>query len=252
MIWDDPWLRAALAGGTRLPPLPAGGIEVFQADTIPNLEEWIALVGTRWTAAEVRARLAGAWIPCLFQGALVATCVLRPKGDLWILETLHGRKGFGAPLLRAVVPWIYSRVGPFSLGYTWELSVAGLVGAWSRGWLASAVAIQYGWSWSRAFGCGFCSKGKETKSSFVVPVVIQTEKGIAVVSDSGRQDGWGHVLAYRGEPDWAIISEGRWNSLWMRSATGPPTWSWTGEFVVVGILNQIHDSWDLEWITAEI
>jgi hypothetical protein len=233
-------------------------LEVFQAVGLkPYLDAWIALVGTRWLPHQVLERLAGAWIPCLFQGdELVATCVLRPKG-LWILETLHARKGFGTPFLRSMVVWLYKHDGPFSLGYTWELSLAGLVGAWTKGWLASANQIQYGWSWSLHTSCSFCSK--ESDPRFVVPVVIQTEKGIAIVSDSGLRDGWGTVLAYRGDPDWALIArEGRWISLWMRASRHPSGWIWTGEIVVVGVLNPIHGSYDKddkddkEWITAEI
>lgn len=234
-------MPVTLAEGQRL--------EVFQASDL-NLAAWIALVGTRWLPHQVLARLAGAWIPCLFQGdELVATCVLRPNG-LWILETLRARKGFGTPFLRSMVVWLYGYNGPFSLGYTWELSLVGLLGAWSRGWLTSAVQIQYGWSWSLT--CGFCSKGLH-EPRFIVPTVITTEKGVAVVSDSGLRDGWGHVQAYRGEPDWAqIASEARWTSLWMRASEKPPGWTWTGEWVVVGVLNQIHGSYTTKWITAEI
>ena len=261
MIWNDPWLLAALApGGTRLPPMQVvlgkeQRFEMFSPRTLqPYLEAWIALVGTRWLQKQVLERLEylkGAWIPCLFQGnELVATCVLQPK-DIWILETLHARKGFGAPLLRSLVVWLYKRVGPFSLGYTWELSPIGLLGAWSRGWLASAVAIQYGWSWSHS--CSFCSSHPEAR--FTVPVAITTANGMAIVSDSGLRDGWGHVLTYRGNPDWAMIAkEGSWASLWTRSRGSPGlNWSWTGEFVVVGILNQIYEgSPNIDWITAEI
>lgn len=244
-------MPVTLADGQRLEVFQGSDPNLLNLLNLLILQDWIALVGTRWLPEQILQRLVGAWIPCLFQGdELVATCVLRPVSGLWILETLRARKGFGTPFLRSMVVWLYKHTGPFSLGYTWELSLVGLLGAWSRGWLTSAVQIQYGWSWSPI--CGFCSKGHH-EPRFIVPTVLTTERGTAVVSDSGLQDGWGHVQAYRGEPDWTqVAEEGRWRSLWMRASETPPGWTWTGEWVVVGILNQIHGSYTTKWSTAEI
>lgn len=258
MIWDDPWAIAAMAGGTMLPPLnpplkEGQRLEVLQSTGLVRyIHEWIQLVGTQWMPHELLERLAGAWIPCLFQDStLVATCVLRPTNGMWILETLRGQKGFGTPLIRAVVSWIYSHDGPFSLGYTWELGIAGLIGAWARGWLGSAEAIHYGWSWSSS-QCGFCPSW-HPPPRFVLPTLFQSESGMAIVSDSGLRDGWGNVLTYKGNPDWhAIALEGRWKALWMHAPSGPKEWTWTGEFVVVGVINKIHGTPNIEWITAEI
>jgi len=260
MIWDDPWLLCALGpGGTRLPPLPVvlgvgQRLEVVNPDTlVPYLDMWISLVGTKWLPHEVLARLAGAWIACLFQDSeLVATCVLRPQSNLWILETLHARKGFGTPLLRSIVYWLYMRVGPFSLGYIWELSIGGYMTAWYRGWLRSANAIHYGWSFP-VHGCGFCPVSWHPRPRYILPTFFQTASGCAIVSDSGLRNGWGNVLAYRGDPDWHTIGvKVRWRSLWMHAISGPKGWKWTGEVVIIGVLNALHQSTNLAWITAEI
>jgi hypothetical protein len=204
--------------------------------------------------------MVGAWIPCLFaNGDLVATCVLRPLPDKWLLETLRAHKGYGTPLLRAVIPWLYAKGAPFTLGYTWELSAPGLCGAWLKGWLGSATSLQYGWAWSAEGECGFCpTDWMPLQPRFVLPTFFQDGAGIAIVSDSGLGDGWGNVLLYRGSPDWtAIANKGGWKKLWMRAATRPcegqsKSWNWTGEFVVVGLLNYREEAPDLEWITAEI
>lgn len=251
MIWDDPWTLVAMTPeGTRLPPprTPLAGLR-FVCEQVADLdlEIWNELVGSRWTPAELRQRLADAWIPCLFLGAdLVATCVLRPKPDMWILETLRSRKGYGTALMRAAIPWIYDFGGVFTLAYTWELSLPGLAGAWWRGWLGSATTLQYGWHWSA--DCGFCPQGwTPIGERITLPSLI----GSAVVSDSGLGDGWGYVLAYTGEPDWAAVAKkGGWRSLWMRATTAPKGWTWTGECIVVGFLNYAGQS--VDWITAEI
>jgi len=264
MIWDDPWVLLAMQGGTTIPPprTPLAG-QRFVCVQVRDLDlvAWIDLVGTRWTPEEVAARLVGAWIPCLFaDGDLVATCVLRPLPDKWILETLRARKGYGTPLLRAVIPWLYAKAGPFTLGYTWELSAPGLCGAWLKGWLGSATTIQYGWAWSA--DCSFCPTGwSPIGERLVLPTLFQSDAGLAIVSDSGLGDGWGNVLAYRGSPSWdAIAKKGGWKALWMRASRPPyrppyrdAEWIWTGEFVVVGLLNYRGESPpDIEWITAEI
>ena len=266
MIWDDPWTMVAMQkGGTLLPPpiypLPPGLKVRFIQGLDLNLEQWIDLVGTRWRPAELLLRLADAWIPCLFdQDDLVATCVLRPYGPatsvlgkqgphLWLLETLRARKGQSSHLLRRVIAWLYERDPLFTLGYTWELSLPELVGAWSRGWLGSSVKIEYGWTY-RASGCGFCSsEWAPLEARLVYPSLIQD----SVVSDSGLGDGWGHVLAYRGNPDWSAIAKvGGWKALWMHASVQPKGWVWTGEFVVLGLLNDHGSNHPLTWITAEI
>jgi len=260
MIWDDPWVLCAMHGGTTIPPPPtplAQGqrFTCVQASAL-DLATWIDLVGTRWTPEELALRLAGAWIPCLFNGdELLATCVLRPKNDMWILETLRARKGYGTPLLRTVIPWLWTKQGgPYVLGYTWELSMPGLIGAWWRGWLGSATDLQYGWSWSPSASCSFCPSGWEPIGPrLTLPTLFQDSSGTAIVSDSGLGDSWGYVSVFRDEPDWsAICKKGGWKALWMRSASQPKGWSWTGEFIVVGLLNHSGSPRSLEWVTAEI
>jgi hypothetical protein len=221
-----------------------------------DMEDWAELVGTRWTHEELFLRLQGAWIPCLFQGSdLVATCVLRHKRDkgFWILETLRARKGFGTPLLRAVIPWLFDKAGgPFSLGYTWELSLPGLIAAWIKGWLNSAVVIQYGWVFANSTECSFCpTSWAPLGPRLTLPTLFQEDDSAAVVSDSGLGDGWGNVSVYRGAPDWpAIAKKGGWRSLWMRASERPTGWAWTGEFIVVGFLN--YKRAPTEWVTAEV
>lgn len=263
MIWSDPWVELAMQkGGTTLvpPPTPLAPGQRFQCMTVAelNLETWIDLVGTRWTREELVLRLQGAWIPCLFQVSdLVATCVLRHKSDqdFWILETLRARKGFGTPLLRAVIPWLFDKAGgPFSLGYIWELSLPGLIAAWIKGWLSSAVAIQYGWALGLTeAGCSFCptTQWNPIGPRLALPTLFQDGDSLAIISDSGLGDGWGNVSVCRGLPDWsAIAKKGGWRSLWMRASARPAGWFWTGEFIVVGFLN--YKGAPAEWVTAEV
>jgi hypothetical protein len=277
MIWDDPWIAVATDQGgeprtfcTTLPPpvpdLPLGVIfqcvrvsDLIDLHAWVNLQMWADLVRTRWTVAELRQRLQNAWIPCLSTAdGLVGTCVLRPVGSKWILETLKAQSGYGTLLMRSVMTWIWRHVGgPFVLAYTWELTAAQLVGAWWRGWLTSAASIQYGWVW-RDGACTFCPEQEAWSPIGPRPVVPLLVDG-AVVSDSGLGDGWGYVSSYTGTPDWTVVAKkGGWRSLWMRSMVAPaPTWRWTGEFVVVGLLNQWTGSSDsltdeVTWLTAEI
>jgi len=260
MIWGDPWTQVALSpGGTLLPPpttpLIAGQrFACVQAADL-NMAAWIDLVGTRWTEEEVAVRLVGAWIPCLYQGSdLVATCVLRHQQDGWILETLRARRTYGTALMRAAIPWIYNREGPYLLRYTWELSLPGLVGAWAKGWLSSAATLQYGWVWS-ATGCSFCGPvpWSPIGPRLALPTLFQDASGSAVISDSGLGDGWGHICLFKGAPDWsAAAKKGGWRFLWCRSATAPEGFAWTGEFVVVGFLNYRGGPRVTEWVTAEI
>lgn len=268
MIWDDPWVQLAMQRGsgseqfcTTLPPpsTPLAPGQVFRCLQVSDLDlvGWNDLVGSRWTTEELVCRLEEAWIPCLFlEGDLVATCVLRQKPQMWLLETLRARKGFGTPLLRAVIPWLYTATGgPFVLGYTWELSGPGLISAWWRGWLGSVApgGVQYGWSWAPPGDeCNFCPRGWEPLGPrLALPTLFQDVSGSAVVSEG---EGWGHVLAVRGTPAWSeIAKKGGWRRLWMRSASCPgPGWVWTGEFVVVGLLNYNGPPLRLDWITAEV
>jgi len=276
MIWDEPWTQIALQpGGTTIPPpktpLEAGQrFEVLLASKL-DLGLWADFVGTRWTRQELAQRLEGAFIPCLwFREQLVATCVLRRRPlettcvlrrrpPIWILETLRAkeRQGYGRALLRATIPWLYAADGgPFTMMYVWELSLPGLVSAWTRGWLTSATRLQYGWSWTEdGAPCGFCpGQGWEPLGPrLTLPTLFQDASGSAVVSDSGLGDGWGYISIVRGAPNWsAIAKKGGWRYLWMRSAVGPTGFRWSGEFIVVGALNHRGGPLPSEWITAEI
>lgn len=268
MIWGDPWTEIATQKSgsgrfcTTLPP-PRSPLPLRFLDNQKPNQEWLDFVRTRWTIEEAALRLTDAVIPCLFDddGILVATCVLRHR-DVWILETLRAVHGWGARFLRAVIPWLwFEKVGgPFIMAYTWELSLPGLLGAWWRGWLRSAAEIQYGWAWtSEGESCGFCPDNgwEPVGPRLAMPTYFQdpSENGFAVISDSGLVDGWGYVLAFRGIPDWSTAAKkGGWKRLWMRRSVSPgPGWSWTGEFVVVGLLNyNCGLRLSLEWITAEI
>ncbi len=273
MIWDDPWIACATDHSgparrfcTTIPPPPpvlATGVrfDCRRFADIP-IAAWIDLVGTRWTPADLAVRLANAWIPCVWlHETLVGTCVLRQHADMWLLETLRARSGHGTPLMRSVMTWIWRHVdGPFVLGFVWELNAAQLVAAWWRGWLAAAAAIEYGWVWRTEETCGFCPEQTQwtpvSSSRLQMPTAVIGKGWTAVVTDSGLGDGWGYVLAYKGVPDWsAIAAKGGWRSLWMRTSVAPSKmWRWTGEFVVVGLLNQWAPASQPErvWITAEI
>jgi hypothetical protein len=255
------------SGGTLIPPpmTPLGPGQTFRCTQWQDLDldAWIDLVGTRWTREELAIRLEAAWIPCIYKDRdLVATCVLRvlPTGT-WILETLRARKGFGGPLLRAVIPWLYDMCkGPVPLTYTWELRLASLIGAWWRGWLRTAAAVQYGWIWTADVSdanCGFCpnSAWEPLGPRLVRPTLFHNGQSSAVVSDSGLGDGWGYVSVFRGKPDWAAIAAtGGWRVLWVRAATAPEGFRWSGDVVVIGVLNNRdpNQKTHLEWITAEI
>jgi hypothetical protein len=267
MIWDDPWIAVATDQGgeprtfcTTLPPpvpdLPAGVVFKCVRASDVDLAMWADLVRTRWTPAELLERLANTWIPCLETvDGLVATCVLRPQdGSRWILETLKAQRGFGTLLMRSLMTWIWRYVnGPFVLAYTWELTAAQLMAAWWRGWLASAATFQYGWVW-RPSGdaCTFCPEQEPWNPVGPRPVMPIEVDGV-ILSDSGLGDGWGYISSYTGTPDWtAVAKKGGWRALWMRSAEAPSGWRWTGEFVIVGLLNHWGEPGSLDWNTAEI
>ena len=253
MIWDDPWIDVATQkGGSTIPPppptIPTGfTFRVSSCDSL-NLDEWRRLVGTKWSNQELINRLKGSHIACLYSAGIAATCVLREMAPArqkpwWILETLVAReirKGHGALLMRCVMTWMYRRSGPFILSYTWELTLLELAWAYCRGWLKSAVDIEYGWVLADT----------SSASTFVEPTWIYSNGGRACVTSSGLHDGYVFVYRYEGQPCWGTIAK-KCGSLWMRSAHRPSLeWKWTGEFVVVGSLNGAPDCHD--WITAEV
>jgi hypothetical protein len=227
-------------------------------------EEWISVVGTGWSIAELTGRLEYAWIPWLALGPkLIGTAVFRPglggQEKHWLLETLRvattvrGR-GFGRLLMEAGRRWLWTSTGgPFVLAFVWELSVPGLVAAWARGWMRSCVALQRGWIFAVS-GCGFCPHDIPVRlgSRPAAPLRIQTGGDAwAVVNDSGAEDGWGHVCQWSGSVDWTTVAKkGGWGRLWMRADAAPSTeWRWSGEFVVVAALNGRPA---LEWVSAEV
>jgi hypothetical protein len=272
MIWSDAWSLAATdwrsdSGGfnTTLPP-PAPSLPVgvsFRCVRWCSLseaerEEWISVVGTGWTLAELIGRLENAWIPWLSQGPkLVGTAVFRPglggRDKHWLLETLRGR-GFGRLLMEAGRRWLWiASGGPYVLAFVWELSVPGLVGAWARGWMRSCVALQRGWVFATS-GCSFCPHDVPVRLTPrpATPLMIQTGDGAwAIVNDSGADDGWGHVCQWGGAVDWtAVAKKGGWGRLWARAEMAPSAeWRWSGEFVVVAALNGRPA---LDWVSAEV
>ena len=259
MLWSDPWIEAATApGGTDKPPpvpeLPTGLRFTCVQISDLNINEWRSFIGSSLSTQKLVERIGNDWVACLHKGfRSIATCVLRPRGSTWILETLFARErgnGYGTLLLRSAIPWIWNRVGRFTLVYTWELSVLGLASAWWRGWLRSAVAIERGWI-LREGPCGFCSD--LSGGHFNVPMLFRDGTSSAVVVDSALGDGCGYVQAWRGSPSWSsIMKRGSWSSLWCRGSVAPPgPWLWTGEFVVVGALNAAA-AVQKEWISAEI
>ena len=280
MIWDEPWtIVACQPGGTTIPPprTPLGFNQRFAcfqgSKDLDFLQIWADFVGTTWLVEELAQRLEGAWIACLFnKDFLMATCVLRPPDShrqAWLLETLRAKSGFGRTLIRAVIPWLFynksggpaSSVlglqGPFTMTYTWELSLPALVGAFLKGWLRSAAAIHYGWVWSLPSkeGCGFCpsTRWEPIGPRLTLPTLFRDGSGSAVVSDSGLGDHWGYVSVIRGSPDWsAIATKGGWRVLWYRGSVAPEGFRWSGEIVVVGLLNYRGGPIALEWISAEI
>ena len=256
MLWSDPWIEVATTKGilapicTRLAPPcdPLPPYFIFRVMHRPP-PGWRRFIGTSWTMTELKQRLAGAQIACLFyKQRLVGTCVLRLSSvdhlPLWILETLVAR-GYGALFMRQTMRWLWNRSGPFVLGYTWELTPFQFVWAWMRGWLRSANQIHFGWKWS-------AGRRHQSEKRLAMPMRFRTLRGSAIVSDSGLQDGWGYVQEYSDEPDWnTIAKKGGWSKLWTHSISPPSGWSWSGEIVVIGLLNYCGNS-DPEWITPEI
>ena len=277
-LWKDPWIAVAATEGTRLPPrMPVLGPHLsftctpWQSLSSKTQTEWIALVGTHWSASTVEIRLAGALIPCLFVaspstptldgtlvGTLVATCVIRTRLDvnipIHILETLTAQHGYATTLLRSVARRLYDTTGPFALTYTWELTTLQLVMAWARGWMVSAVEIQRGWvwKWKRRGGCRGQGPGPlPLHNAFDNhPQLLHHPNAWCKVTNSGLNDRVGYVteLSVASSTsvwDWdGICAAGQWTHLWFRSSCPPPSskqkggyWTWTGEWVVVGCLN---------------
>ena len=221
MLWSDPWVTVALSpGGTRLVPppprLPNGFTCRLESRDSLHIRAWATLVGTRFHSTEIYRRLQNTVIPCLHDasGSIVATCVFRAtdRSGVFLLETLVSRKGYAGHLLHAGIYQFYKRIGPHSLVYTWELTAAQLVGAWLRGWISSMTSMEYGW-------------------------ISRTSN--LPGSDSGLDDDFIHVYMGSGLAPRPNKTN---KKFWTSWPTCPgPGWSWTGEFVVTGVLNRIHE-----------
>jgi hypothetical protein len=251
MIWGDAWIDDPSAGPPAAPELPIGvEFRCVRVDDMLDVTmmRWRALVGTQWPEEALRMRLADAWIAMLLVGGgdPVATCVLRPRSGVWLLETFVARPkglGYGRHVISCAVPWIWAR-GCRSLVYTWELGLLGLASAWWRGWLRTAVLREWGW----------VLRGNEQREGGgdQLPILIRDPAtgAYAVVSDSGLRDGWGYVLMTAGVMDWpAVFKKGGWAALWYRGAASPASagasgWQWTGEAVVVGVIGVVPANLD--------
>lgn len=223
MLWSDPWTQIASAGKTLIPvPTPRLPTAVTFVMKTQVDEDWWGLIGS------VKKNIGpGCLIPCLYKaGILVATCIFRPHPQIpkvYALETLVARpesrgQGFGGHLLHAAVHHMKNA----GFVYTWELSLAGLIVSWLKGWLASMVRLEYGW--------------------------IHAGNGIPAdlpYIDSGLDDGY----IYMFEPDHPIVSVPQ--KAWTAAKKCPgPGWKWTGEFVVTGNLNIGEPVY--RWFTQEI
>jgi hypothetical protein len=258
-MWDHAWAHVASIEGTLLPPpipiLAEGYSFACYSEYPARPQTWIALVGTRWSPTELVERLTGTWIPCLFfNGNLVATCVLRPlRPNQWILETLVSRqKGSADPLIRSAFRFLWDHGGPFSLFFTWELSLLQLVGTWWKGWSKAIRAVRSTWVWTADCFCHHTGL-HVNNSRFVLPTVIQPpdHSWSVTVSDSGLEDGWGYVLDFTGSPDWtAVAKRGGWLSLWAYGSRPGSDWGFTSHVVVVGAVNYAGEP--PRWITPEI
>lgn len=272
MLWTEPWLQlASSAEGTRIPPprptLPEGVVFRLRPAAEGICADWLTFVGTALSVGAAAARVGpGTLIAELIRRddeERVATCVLRPVSPAtWNLETFVARpRGarWGEWLLRAVMWQLWIPHGA-TLVFQWELAgFPALLGAWWRGWLASARAIEYGWRWRRAAereACGFCP----VTDVWLPPVgrtvggIYTTADGQATVADSGLCDGWGYVLKMEkeeeGDRDWsAVAALGGWRELWYRGPKAPGSdWQWTGEWVVIGCVGVYQP--DIQALTA--
>jgi hypothetical protein len=257
MLWTEPWLQLASSSeGTRIPPprpcLPDGVVFRLRPALEGICADWLTFVGTALSVEAAMSRVgSGTLIAELVRQddrERVATCVLRPLASAtWNLETFVARpRGarWGEWLLRAVMWELWFPHGA-TLVFQWELAgLPQLLGAWWRGWLASARAIEYGWRWRRAAEretCGFCpvTEAWLPPDGKAVGGIYTTTDGLVSVADSGLCDGWGYVLTRFDdvkELDWsAIAAMGGWRELWYRGPKAPgPDWQWTGEWVVIG------------------
>jgi hypothetical protein len=253
MIWDDPWcVFASSEGGTSLPPMKVVLEHHQRFDVSKENHQRFDVSNQRFDVSDKKSEFKA----CFYEHKqLVSSCVLHlydTSSNVWILETFSAIKkhqGYGTMLLRCVMDWIYNYTGQrFILGYTWELTVLEFVGAWWKGWLKTAHTIEYGWAIDREEGA------EETEEA------EGAESNNTILSESGLNDGWGTVIQNQqsGVTNWNKLMESRgWNHLWMRSATRPPgslgsKWRWTGEIVVVGLLNKPRGvDIDTHWITPD-
>ena len=281
MLWSEPWLNlASSAEGTRIPPprpALANGTSFYLLPIEERLtEDWLTFVGSGLSVAAARERVRGpgtliAWLEGP-EGA--ATCLLRLAGGrIWRLESFVARprgRRLGELLLRCVMWHLWFLPGDqqgATLVFQWELAgVPALAGAWWRGWLGAAVAVERGWRWRRTAEkekCGFCpvTDAWVPPSGEIAgrgrPVVVRDPSAdwMVVIADSGLCDGWGYVLAYSGkdEVDWSSVAAvGRWRDLWYRASSAPlGDWTWTGEWVVIGRVG-VGQPVQTRWLTAEI
>lgn len=286
MLWSEPWLSlAASASGTQIPPprpppLSAGScFRLMPAVPEGLTADWLTFVGSGLSVEAARRRVseAGSLVAWLDvsgpgPGSGSATCLLRPVSDsVWRLEAFVARpRGvrLGELLLRHVM-WHLWNSGGATLVFQWELvGVPALAGAWWRGWLSAAVAIERGWRWRRAAEqerCGFCPvtaawippEGPTSPAVDGRPVVVRDASAgwTVVVADSGLCDGWGHMLAFTdGMIDWTrVAAVGGWRELWYRGPSAPVGvgWTWTGEWVVLGRVG-VGQPVQTRWLTAEL
>ena len=263
MIWSDPWIEVATTPSiyrplcTRLPPpsfimpdtIYFRSYDMEKKENHSIIPTWNKLIQSSWNPTQLQERLQHAWIACLHNkgdNKILATCVLRPRYHegvpFCILETLtvspmYRRKGYGALLMRCVMKWLWDTHGPFILGYMWELSPANFLYAWWRGWLRSAAEIRYGWIWASN------KQNRPPTNTSSLPLRFYSKEGdrFVVISDSGLGDNWGYVQDCSGVIDWnAIASRGGWKGLWSSvriQSNESKEWVWSGEIVVLGLLN---------------
>jgi hypothetical protein len=281
MLWSEPWLAlASSAEGTRIPPprpALANGTSFYLLPVEERLTaDWLTFVGSGLSVAAARERVRGpgtliAWLEGP-EGA--ATCLLRLAGGrIWRLESFVARprgRRLGELLLRCVMWHLWFLPGDqqgATLVFQWELAgVPALAGAWWRGWLGAAVAVERGWRWRRTAEkekCGFCpvTDAWVPPSGEIAgggrPVVVRDPSAdwMVVIADSGLCDGWGYVLAYSGKDEvaWSrVAAVGGWRELWYRGCSAPlGDWTWTGEWVVIGRVG-VGQPVQTRWLTAEI
>lgn len=264
MIWDDPWISAALEpAGAHLPPIPADLPTGVRFHCWPDgsgdgldLADWADFVRTGWGPAALTGRLRGCWVATLYErGHLRATCVLRWRGgNTWLLETLTARPraaGWGRLLMRAAVRWLWDWTGGcFVLGFWWELNLRTAVVAWWRGWLQAAKRVERGWLYvvpqpAEGGACDFCEITQRRhpwlprRAPPAQPVLLRGAGWSVVASDSGLGDGWCYISHWEGPADWqSVAKHGDWVALWARGWEAPsgPGWSWTGELVILAAL----------------